>query len=68
MFRKQLARSFGPVAEAYDRGRPGYPADAVRMSGEGDEPNAFAEDVAEIVCDVQGQAGLADAAGTDQRQ
>jgi len=24
------ARSFGPVAAAYDRGRPGYPADAVR--------------------------------------
>jgi SAM-dependent methyltransferase len=26
---KRLARSFGPVAEAYDRGRPGYPGDAV---------------------------------------
>ena len=24
------ARSFGPVAQAYDRGRPGYPADAAR--------------------------------------
>lgn len=24
------ARSFGPVADAYDRARPGYPADAVR--------------------------------------
>ena len=27
---ERWARSFGPVAEAYDRGRPGYPADAVR--------------------------------------
>jgi ubiquinone/menaquinone biosynthesis C-methylase UbiE len=26
----RLARSFGPVAEAYDRGRPGFPADAAR--------------------------------------
>jgi ubiquinone/menaquinone biosynthesis C-methylase UbiE len=26
----QWARSFGAVAAAYDRGRPGYPADAVR--------------------------------------
>ena len=26
----RLARSFGPVAEAYDRGRPAFPADAAR--------------------------------------
>jgi ubiquinone/menaquinone biosynthesis C-methylase UbiE len=26
----RLARSFGPVAEAYDRGRPSFPADAAR--------------------------------------
>jgi SAM-dependent methyltransferase len=26
----RLARSFGPVAEAYDRGRPGFPTDAAR--------------------------------------
>ena len=28
--RHRLARSFGPVAEAYDRGRPSFPADAAR--------------------------------------
>ena len=27
------ARSFGPVADAYDRGRPTYPADAVGHAG-----------------------------------
>ncbi|MCW2735439.1 class I SAM-dependent methyltransferase [Nocardioides sp.] len=32
----QLARSFGAVAEAYDRGRPSYPADAVAWLAGGD--------------------------------
>lgn len=27
---RHLSRSFGPVAEAYDRGRPGFPAEAAR--------------------------------------
>ncbi|MBC2932455.1 class I SAM-dependent methyltransferase [Nocardioides sp. zg-1228] len=31
-----LARSFGPVAEAYDRGRPSYPAEAVAWLAGGD--------------------------------
>ena len=33
---KRLSQSFGAVAEAYDRGRPSYPADAVRWLLDGD--------------------------------
>ena len=35
--REARARSFGPVAEAYERARPGYPDDAARWLV-GDEP------------------------------
>ncbi|EON25544.1 methyltransferase type 11 [Nocardioides sp. CF8] len=33
---KRLSGAFGPVAEAYDRGRPSYPADAVAWLLDGD--------------------------------